>query len=644
MRVSSRLARAVAILALLGALVPVAMAQAGTLKRVRYRGATVTVPASWPVFDLARSPGTCVRFDRHAVYLGRPGPLQRCPAHLVGRSEALLLEPSVASAASAAGAGLNGAPGSENAARMRLGHHVVLTGTWNREPQLIRRALSGRALLPLPVPRPRPVAAATRAGPPAAAHTTGLGFDACATPSTAAMLAWRASPYHSVGVYLGGVNEACAQPNLTPAWVRTQTAAGWHLIPTYVGLQAPGNTCGCAAITPGRAAAQGASAATDAIAGAQAVGIGRGNPIIYDMEAYGTGAGATRTVLTFLTAWTTALHAAGYLSGVYSSSGSGITGLVNAQGTSFLEPDEVWFAHWNDQHTTGDSYLPADLWSTHQRIHQYSGGHDVTYGGYTLNIDGDYLDGPAAPVSPLPFRDGTFVAVSGTGAIYTIAGGAPIPVSTWAAFGARQPVRAITPGQFNQLNPVPTDGTFLITTAGRIYRVAGGSALPVSSWNLFGGHQTAVTVDPWAIVNSGTAISHLNAAPAPGTVVKGLPSGNVWQFVSGGRAAGSSVGSPGSGGAGAGPQTALSSSPATAVDDSALSAFPVVKLIPLCAVPQLHGLTLARATRVLTGAHCHLGRVSRPRKLSHSGPRVNRQYPSAGRRQPAGYPIALTLG
>ena len=54
------------------------------------------------------------------------------------------------------------------------------------------------------------------------------------------MSAWGASGYRAIGVYIGGTNMACAQPNLNSAWVSGQSAAGWHLIPIYVGLQAPG--------------------------------------------------------------------------------------------------------------------------------------------------------------------------------------------------------------------------------------------------------------------------------------------------------------------------------------------------------------------------------------------------------------------
>ena len=76
------------------------------------------------------------------------------------------------------------------------------------------------------------------------------------------MSAWSSSPYRAVGVYIGGANMACSQANLTSGWVSTETAAGWHLIPTYVGLQAPVDDCGCASIDPGQATAQGRAAAT----------------------------------------------------------------------------------------------------------------------------------------------------------------------------------------------------------------------------------------------------------------------------------------------------------------------------------------------------------------------------------------------
>jgi hypothetical protein len=189
--------------------------------------------------------------------------------------------------------------------------------------------------------------------------------------------------------------------------VREQVAAGWHLIPTYVGLQSPTSSCGsCAKLSPASAAAQGTAAASDAIGDAQAIGIGPGSPIYFDMESYSRTSSATNATLAFLAAWTNRLHALGYLSGVYSSSASGIADLASRLGTSYSQPDHIWIANWNGRTSTADPYVPASAWADHQRIHQYRGGHDETYGGVTINIDNNYVEGAtaggeaAAPVLP----------------------------------------------------------------------------------------------------------------------------------------------------------------------------------------------------------------------------------------------------
>src|SRR6478752_4433698 len=91
---SSRRLGCVALLVL--ALAPsvwVGVADATPVKVVRYHGYVVRVPRSWRVYDLARNRHVCVRFDRHALYLGAPTAQEQCPAHTVGRTEAILLQP-----------------------------------------------------------------------------------------------------------------------------------------------------------------------------------------------------------------------------------------------------------------------------------------------------------------------------------------------------------------------------------------------------------------------------------------------------------------------------------------------------------------------------------------------------------------------
>ena len=217
------------------------------------------------------------------------------------------------------------------------------------------------------------------------------------------MAAWGDSPYRAIGVYIGGSNRGCSQPNLTSSWVSAQTAAGWHLIPTYVGLQAPTSSCSsCAKLSPSQATAQGEEAAVDAVAQAAAVAIGPGSPIYFDMESYTRTSSATAATLAFLEAWTEKLHSLGYVSGVYSSSASGIADLAGQLGTGYNLPDHLWFANWNGQANATDPYVPAAGWAQHQRIHQYRGGHDETYGGVTINIDNNYVDGGTVGTAASP--------------------------------------------------------------------------------------------------------------------------------------------------------------------------------------------------------------------------------------------------
>jgi hypothetical protein len=75
------------------AVTPAQNADAPGLQTVAYQGLQFDVPASWAVHDLSANPNECVRFDVNAVYLGHPGADMECPAGIVGRADAVLLEP-----------------------------------------------------------------------------------------------------------------------------------------------------------------------------------------------------------------------------------------------------------------------------------------------------------------------------------------------------------------------------------------------------------------------------------------------------------------------------------------------------------------------------------------------------------------------
>lgn len=231
----------------------------------------------------------------------------------------------------------------------------------------------------------------------------GGAFDTCSAPTAAAMAAWwGSSNFKAAGVYLGGVNRACPQGNLTADWVQQVNAQGWRLIPAYVGLQAPCVTAKhLSLMVPADIQAQATAAADDAAADAAALDMAPGSAIYYDLENYRRGdASCTDTVLAYLNVWTQRLHTDGYLAGVYSSADSGIADLAHEVGTpGWTPPDAIWIARWNQSPSTSDPALPDTDWDLHQRIKQYTGGHKETHGPASMDIDGNYVDGPVAIVA-----------------------------------------------------------------------------------------------------------------------------------------------------------------------------------------------------------------------------------------------------
>ena len=175
-----------------------------------------------------------------------------------------------------------------------------------------------------------------------ATRFNGYAFDACTAPSASTMKAWTASPYDAVGVYVGGVNRACGQPNLASTWVSTVSVQGWRLIPIYVGHQAPcTGRLNAVKFTASSAAADGTANAADAVAKAKALGMLPGTAIYGDMENYSTTDATCRTaVLTFVSAWTKELHRQGYLSGMYANLSLGATQLSDSYNSStYARPD-----------------------------------------------------------------------------------------------------------------------------------------------------------------------------------------------------------------------------------------------------------------------------------------------------------------
>jgi subtilisin family serine protease len=233
-----------------------------------------------------------------------------------------------------------------------------------------------------------------------------LGFDTCEAPATSTMATWKnASPYTTVGIYIGGENRACANLALdSPSWVSTVRAQGWRMLPIYVGLQAPCISFGATQISRDGfvAAIQGIVAANDAVAEAGLAGLQAGSPIYFDMEAYdNTDTGCVAAVRNFVSGWVARLHQLGYVAGLYSSLCSGILDQASVYNNpSFHRLDAVWIAAWNGTPNTFGFGPPCplsdSLWPAGQRVHQYVGNSQETWGGIQLVIDRNAVDGPTA--------------------------------------------------------------------------------------------------------------------------------------------------------------------------------------------------------------------------------------------------------
>ncbi len=299
------------------------------------------------------------------------------------------------------------------------------------------------------------------AGATATAYS-GPAFETCTAPPLTAITAWAASPYRAIGVYIGGVNRTCSQPELTASWVSAVSRLRWRLLPVYKGLQAPcGGKPTDQKINPATAASQGSGAAADAVAKAKALGMSGGSALYNDMETYATGNSSCRTaVLRYLSGWTTEIHRLGYVAGVYAQLASGAHDLASVYASaSYARPDALWIARYDQNPSlTGWAGVPDADWAVHQRAKQYRNSHNETYGGVTLNIDNDQLNAPVATVSY------GYKVTSGTALNARSGPSTSYPVAKTHAPGSALTIACQTPGQKIGTTSVwdkLTDGTYV---------------------------------------------------------------------------------------------------------------------------------------------------------------------------------------
>lgn len=233
-------------------------------------------------------------------------------------------------------------------------------------------------------------------------HENHQGFDTCSAPSLDKMRQWWVyTPYYYVGIYIGGVNRGCSQPNLSSYWVSRSSQEGWKFVPTWVGPQAP-----CSLFyhkfswNTSTAYQQGVAEARSAAQAARNLGLSD-SIIYYDMERYNDNDSACReAVKAFLRGWVQQLHNENFFwAGVYASPCN-----ANDYYYSYPRLDAVWGASWvysrysSSASPYGMACLPDSYWQ-HQRLRQYAGGrqgHKEKWGSVEMKIDSDVADGPVA--------------------------------------------------------------------------------------------------------------------------------------------------------------------------------------------------------------------------------------------------------
>lgn len=258
------------------------------------------------------------------------------------------------------------------------------------------------------------------------------GFDSCAPVNMSRMATWRASsPYSVYGLYIGGSMAFCPNTVFNATSLRQLFSNGWRFIPTWVGPQAP-----CTdfkyrfSLDPTTAYAEGVENANQAIEALKSRGLtnpdGSGSIVYYDLERFVNDAACKAAARSFLKGWTTRLHQTGNLSGLYATSRNLDHNQIY---TIDPAPDAVWIAEWFWEPYYRDwvtvfhvDYLSSTYWADHQRIYQYTGGHSETWGGLSLPIDSNVIDGVVAvPYSSditLPVSQITLSGTKGTNGWY----------------------------------------------------------------------------------------------------------------------------------------------------------------------------------------------------------------------------------
>jgi hypothetical protein len=213
-----------------------------------------------------------------------------------------------------------------------------------------------------------------------------LAFDRTDVLSTTEMQTWWThSPYYDVGIYLpGSPNRSSHHTYATSDWISTVTGYGWGIWPIWFGLQAScvNNTNIHHRISTdvATAASQGSQQADAAYDAATNLDLD-GSVLYFDLEPYDTqNATCSASVRAYIGAFVEEAKEDG---ASYVGAYGDVFAVPGDFNSSSPKPDDVWVANnsghratvWNlgagALGTIKNAALTDDLWSNHERIHQY---------------------------------------------------------------------------------------------------------------------------------------------------------------------------------------------------------------------------------------------------------------------------------
>lgn len=206
--------------------------------------------------------------------------------------------------------------------------------------------------------------------------------------------------------------------------------------------------------------------------------------------------------------------------------GAGVTAgqrIASSGNTGISEGPHLHYAELN---ASGSPIDPGDWTACH-------GSSRNTYAGMQNRVNQSIRNDGYGCVGG-GVGQGSFVLREGANEVYRIAGGAPVYVSTWDAFGGPQPTTTLPAAQFDALRAQPADNAIVRgSRSGEIYRMVGGAPIYQSSCEP--GCDPHVNIDDAAIANAGAGgvWNHIARHPGDAATARAVETGRVYKSLGG---------------------------------------------------------------------------------------------------------------